>query len=160
MLSICDAIVKPGGSKIYEYERYIYDYTYKNDIPYLGICAGMQMMANYQRSINNEKNNTNIEHYSKEEYIHTLKIIKDTLLYKILGKEEILVNSRHLYHIQSPGIHKVNAYSEDGIIEGIENPNKAFHLGLQWHPEILYDTNTDKIFDAFIESSKKIKKKV
>lgn len=154
-----DAIIKPGALKIYGYERYIYDYAFNKDIPYLGICAGMQMMAGYQNNkYNNVKNETDI-HHSKEEYAHTLRILKDTLLYNILKEEEIMVNSRHRYHIANPGINEVNAVSEDGIIEGIENRDKLFHLGVQWHPENLNDENTNKIFDEFIESAKKVKRK-
>ena len=154
-----DAIIKPGALKIYGYERYIYDYAFNKDIPYLGICAGMQMMAGYQNNkYNNVKNETDI-HHSKEEYAHTLRILKDTLLYNILKEEEIMVNSRHRYHIESAGINEVNALSEDGIIEGIENRDKLFHLGVQWHPENLNDLNTNKIFDEFIESAKKVKRK-
>ena len=117
------------------------------------------MMAGYQNNkYNNVKNETDI-HHSKEEYAHTLKILKDTLLYNILKEEEIMVNSRHRYHIANPGINEVNALSEDGIIEGIENRDKLFHLGVQWHPENLNDENTNKIFDEFIESAKKVKRK-
>lgn len=154
-----DAIIKPGALKIYGYERYIYDYAFNKDIPYLGICAGMQMMAGYQNNkYNNVKNETDI-HHSKEEYAHTLRILKDTLLYNILKEEEIMVNSRHRYHIANPGINEVNALSEDGIIEGIENRDKLFHLGVQWHPENLNDENTNKIFDEFVWCAKKVKRK-
>lgn len=154
-----DAIIKPGALKIYGFERYIYNYAFNKDIPYLGICAGMQMMAGFKNNkYNNVKNETDI-HHSKEEYAHKLRILKNTLLYDILKEEEIEVNSRHRYHIENPGICDINAYSEDGIIEGIENRNKLFHLGVQWHPENLNDQNTDKIFDEFIESAKKVKRK-
>ena len=154
-----DAIIKPGALKIYGFERYIYDYAFNKDIPYLGICAGMQLMAGFQNDkYNNVKNETDI-HHSKEEYAHKLRILKNTLLYDILKTEEIEVNSRHRYHIANAGIHDINAYSEDGIIEGIENRDKLFHLGVQWHPENLNDENTNKIFDEFIESAKKVKRK-
>ena len=154
ILSMCDAIVKPGATKTYGYETYIYRYCYEHNIPYLGICAGMQMMANYGRVIDNVRNEDNgIAHHSKEEYAHKLKIIKNTLLYDILGKEEIMVNSKHNYHISSEGIHSISAVSEDGIIEAIEAKDKEFQLGVQWHPELLNDENTAKIFDALVNEA-------
>ena len=152
-LKMCDAIIKPGAIRIYGYENYIYDYAFQKDVPYIGICAGMQMMANY--NIENSKNERNedkgVIHHSKEEYAHEIRILKDTLLYSILKQEEILVNSRHNYHIVDSGIHKTSAYSPDGIIEAIENPIKNFQIGVQWHPEsLMNDEHSKKLFDYFI----------
>lgn len=160
-LQICDAIIKPGAIKIYGFERFIYDYTLKKDIPYLGICAGMQMMANHNnKKIQNEKNEyRGINHNTKDEYAHKIQIKKDTLLYDILKEEEIMVNSRHNFHINNPGSNRISAYSEDGIIEAIENESKLFHIGLQWHPESLNDQNNKKIFQKFIESAEKYNRK-
>lgn len=160
-LEICDAIIKPGALKIYGYERYIYKYVFEKNIPYIGICAGMQLMAHYNREIENVKNKpSEIDHYSKEIYAHKVRILKETLLYKILGKTEIIVNSRHNYHILNSGIHKVSACSDDGIIEAIENEYKNFHMGFQWHPEMLDDENTDKIFECFMDiACRKVKRK-
>lgn len=154
ILKMCDAIIKPGATKIYDHERYIYEYAYEQNIPYIGICAGMQIMAGYNNELKNVKNETNTEHHTNEEYAHSIKIVKDSMLYDILKEEEIMVNSRHRYHIDNSGIHNINAYSLDDIIEGIENKDKLFHLGLQWHPENLDDINTDKIFDEFIHKAK------
>lgn len=159
-LKICDAIIKPGALRIYGYERYIYNYVFEKNMPYIGICAGMQLMAFHKREINNIKNpESNIIHHSKEEYAHEIKIEKGTLLYSILKKDEIMVNSRHNYHISDAGINKVSAYSQDGIIEAIENSNKDFQIGLQWHPEMLNDENTDNIFETFMYEAKKYRLK-
>ena len=139
-LSICDAIIKPGALRIYGYERYIYNYALEKDIPYLGICAGMQLMANTE----NIKNDTN--HFQD----HYIKILENTLLSEIIGEKEILVNSRHNYHIKNSGENSVCALSNDGIIEAIYNQNKKFHLGVQWHPELLECENSYKIFRKLI----------
>ena len=161
-ICLCDAIIKPGASRIYEYERKIYEYCYKDDIPYLGICAGMQTMASYgKENIENENNNSKINHNSEKIYAHKILLEKLTLLKSMLGKDEIVVNSLHNYHIKDSGIHKINAYSEDNIIEGIESKDNSFHLGLQWHPELLPkdDQSSIIIFGELIESAKKYKKK-
>ena len=158
-LKLCSAIIKPGATKIYDHERFIYKYAYENNMPYLGICAGMQVMAAYNKeNIENEKN-TNNNHYSKELYTHKINIDKKSNLYQILHEEEIMVNSRHNNHIKNEGIHKIAALSDDGIIEAIEN-NNDFHLGVQWHPELLpeEDINSQKIFEALIDNAKKYKK--
>ena len=84
-------------------------------------------------------------------------IKKDSTLYKILGKEELMVNSFHNYHVSIDNQYIVTANSEDGYIEGIELPNKKFHMGIQWHPEISYEFDEDskKIINYFIEVCKK-----
>lgn len=162
VLSMCDGIIKPGARRIYEHDRFIYSYALENDIPYLGICAGMQTMACYKKEmIENEPNKDNF-HQSEEEYVHKVKILKDTKLYNIINKEEISVNSKHSQHIVDSGIHKVSAMSEDGIIEAIENEDATFNIGVQWHPEILSETdeNSVNIFNAFIKSASERKEKL
>ena len=154
-LSRVDAIIKPGALKVYGFERFMYEYAFERNIPYLGICAGMQMMAAYQSdNIQNVKIDGN-NHRSKEQYAHKIRIANGTLLYSILNKDEIMVNSRHSYAISSPGIHMVNAVSEDGIIEGIEAKDRRFQIGVQWHPESLDDENTNALFGEFIEAAKR-----
>lgn len=160
-VSMCDAIIKPGALKIYNHERKIYDYVLKHDIPYLGICAGMQIMA-YHNSANvqNEKNDSHIIHHSNDTYAHNILIRKNTKLYEILKKDEIAVNSRHNYHIKDTNM-KISALAEDGIIEAIEAPNSSFNLGVQWHPELLPndDENSNLLFDRFIEEAKRYRKR-
>ena len=45
--------------------------------------------------------------------------------------------------------------SEDGIIEAIEYKNNRFALGVQWHPESIYEDSCEakRIFDEFIKMS-------
>ena len=48
----------------------------------------------------------------------------------------------------------INSIANDGVIEGIENPNHKFCIGVQWHPEFLIDRKDIEIFKALIESSR------
>ena len=82
-LKLCSGILIPGGCKIFEYHKFICDYCNKNNMPLLGICMGMQTMCNY----NNDNLNIKIEdgsHKSEEEYVHKVKINKDSKLFKII----------------------------------------------------------------------------
>ena len=47
VLKLCSGIIMPGGSRMYDYDTFITDFAYNNDIPTLGICLGMQIMAAY-----------------------------------------------------------------------------------------------------------------
>lgn len=162
LLELCDGILIPGGRKVYEYDFYICEYAKDNNIPILGICAGMQTMARLDSDINLEKLENNNHEGLDDEYTHSVNIIKDTLLYKIIGKDKIEVNSFHSYKVNSKGssIYIFNAFSsEDNIIEGIEYPNNRFYLGVQWHPERCFDDNNKKLFKYFINECKKTNQK-
>ena len=43
------------------------------------------------------------------------------------------------------------------LIEAIENKYCDFNIGVQWHPEILDDENSNLLFEKFIEASNKYK---
>lgn len=160
-LSLCDGIFFPGGNKFTPYDRYLLECCIEKNIPVLGICLGMQMMSCYNEEIKLEKNETLINHKQENdlEFTHKVRINGNSKLFKIIGKEEILVNSFHNYHVTENSIYKTVAYSEDGLIEAIEFPSKTFNLGVQWHPEISYDfdDNSKKIIDYFIKETEKVK---
>lgn len=156
-LNLIDGIVFPGGTKFTPYDRYVLERCIEKEIPILGICLGMQLLSCYNDKVYMEKNDTSINHNqeSDNELTHLVKIKKDSKLYNIIGKEEIMVNSFHNYHVTENSFYKICAISEDGLIEGIEYPDQLFNIGVQWHPEISYDfdENSRKIIEAFIQAS-------
>ena len=120
----------------------------------LGICLGMQLMSCYKEDFKVYKNDTDINHWQEDDigFTHKVKILKNSKLYDILGKEEVLVNSFHNYHVSIDNDYSVVATSSDGFIEGIELSSATFNIGIQWHAEISYDFDEDsrKIIDYFI----------
>lgn len=138
----------------------------KTDKPILAICRGFQLLNSYlggklYQDISIEKNNgAGSSHRQGKPYnkpVHKIKVKEDSLLYKIIKKEEINVNSLHHQGIKelSPKVEEAGI-TEDGIIESIYLEDKKFVLGVQWHPEFLYKDFEDqfKIFKAFIDSCK------
>ena len=86
--------------------------------------------------------------------IHRVDILRDTPLYQLLAKDELMVNSYHHQSIKDLGGDlKIAAMSEDGIVESVYLPTHPFCLGLQWHPERLENEDTERIFRAMIEAS-------
>ena len=91
---------------------------------------------------------------------HHVKVEKDSLLYDITGIEDMGVNSFHHQAVKdvAPGL-RATAVSPDGVIEALEiegsvSEGSCFLLGLQWHPEKMYDDPVQKkIFDRFIEAA-------
>ena len=160
-ITMCDGIIKPGATKIYPHENKIYEYACDENIPYLGICGGMQIMRNHKVPYkSNVKNNSNIIHHSHDEYAHRVGIVPNTKLESIIHRKEIEVNSRHNYHVPDPGLKTIAAYAPDGVIEALEDDSKLFNIGVQWHPELLpeNDISSINLFGEFVESAKVYKK--
>ena len=90
---------------------------------------------------------------SDEKYVHEVILLPGKLR-DIVGKDKIMVSSRHSYKIPDSGIHSISALSNDGVIEAIENPYCDFNIGLHWHPELMGDDeNSKKIFNKFIDAA-------
>ena len=159
ILDICKGFIIPGGNTWNKLDESIILYALNNNKPLLGICAGMQALGNLMYFNSDKSDKTikvnsisNINHnILKDCYIHKININKG-ILFDILGKKEIEVNSRHNDTIVNNSAFKVEAISDDNIIEAISlNP---LVIGVQWHPEDLQDENSNKLFKYLIEKSK------
>lgn len=145
LIDMCDGFILQGGTDFYNTDLLIVKYLYDNNIPTLGICLGMQTMACLFNGKMDKINN----HYSLNKYVHNIYIDTNSMLYKIIGKNKIMVNSRHKEYIINTDL---NISSHCNIIESIEDINKKFFIGVQWHPESLMDENSKKLFENFFFS--------
>lgn len=147
-LKLCDGVIIPGGNDINNYDIYVCNYCIENDIPILGICLGMQVMASLKEDnlVLNKENHKYVTH----------KIItkSDSIIGRIVG--DSFVNSRHNYHVTEVGEYDITAHSTNGYIEAIENKNNKFNVGVQWHPEdmIDYDEKQRNLIKEFINATK------
>ena len=133
-------------------------------IPTLGICLGLQVMnvtagGTLIQDIQSELD-TDIEHVSDPEdrARHDVRIENGTRLASILGGgREINVNSSHHQAIKNVGGGlRVTALAPDGIVEGLEDPQHPFYLGVQWHPEDMgSEKSASALFGAFVEAARK-----
>ena len=130
-------------------------------MPILGICGGQQLLAvvlgcSLIQHIPDEVPNSPIAHEQpnpRDEVGHEVTVLTDSLLHDIIGEGRIGVNSAHHQAVKAvSGTVKVNARSDDGVIEGIEVPGMYFVLGVQWHPEFLITAADERIMAAFIEA--------
>ncbi len=143
LIDMCSRFIFQGGSDFYEIDKLIINYLYNLDIPVLGICLGMQTIG---ALFNGEIRYIGNTHSSNCEYVHSVRIDKSSILYKIVGKDSILVNSRHKYCVSNCDLF-ISAFSD--VVEAIEDSSKRFFLGIQWHPESVNDENSYKLFDFF-----------
>ena len=145
-------------------EQYMLEKLITMDKPVLGICRGIQMMnaacggTLYQDIFSQAP--SRVVHRQDKPYDvphHQVKIEKGTMLYEILGCEYLSVNSMHHQAVKEPAPGAiVSARAEDGMIEGIEFPEKRFMLGLQWHPEHMWQSyeSARRIWSAFVSAAK------
>ena len=115
-------------------------YALDNNIPILGICGGMQVLAILLGGKLGMLGHEDHRNEDNKKLAHDVLVNPDTLLHKITNKRVIKVNSIHREHVAKVNDDIViSGYSEDNIIEAIESKNHKFALGVQWHPECLVD---------------------
>src|SRR4051795_5505922 len=132
-------------------------------IPTLGVCLGVQVMnvaagGTLIQDIASAVD-TDIDHASEpsDRHRHDVHIDSSTKLGRILGAQELNVNSSHHQAIGrvAQGL-RITAKAPDGIVEGLEDPSHPFYVGVQWHPEDMPDeSSAAAIFGAFVEAARK-----
>jgi putative glutamine amidotransferase len=136
------------------------------ELPILGVCRGMQLLnvalgGTLWQDIHEQmpRSMPHAEPVKVSEWTelrHSVEILSGTKLAAILGAGTRKVNSLHHQAIKelAPGC-VISARAPDGVIEGIEKPGRSFLLGVEWHPELLWQEVTPeelKLFQAFIEA--------
>lgn len=135
--------------------------------PIFGVCRGMQV-------INVAAGGTllqdctqqlpgSIKHdyfpnsgFSREHLAHEVELAEESRLRAIFGGERVRVNSMHHQGICRLGEGlRVTALAPDGLAEAVEADDSRFAVGVQWHPEMLIDSDvgTRRLFEAFVEAA-------
>ncbi len=134
-------------------------------IPVFGICRGVQVMnvalgGNLIQHIPDEIRSLIVHDDSKSvrhNLVHEVSILKDTRLHRIIRKDRIGVNSFHHQSVKDLGEGLIaTAWSDDGVVEGLELPDARYFLGVQWHPEEFVDHGAifHALFESFVEACK------
>lgn len=152
------------------FETAVFQLSQQQKIPALCICRGMQLVncilgGDMIQDIGADAND--IHRNEGVDKKHDVTVLQDTLLSSITQVEKDTVNTAHHQCINQLGNGlKVNAFSDDGIIEGVEwadKTNKPFFLGVQWHPERMFKLGmqssplSKNIREYFINEIKKSK---
>lgn len=113
----------------------------RQQAPVLGVCLGMQLMALCAGGRLDQHMPDNVptaaQHAANS--THGLEIEPGGhVLARCMaagGGASCRVTSHHRQAVSEAGRLRVVARAPDGVIEAIDDPARAFYLGVQWHPE-------------------------
>lgn len=174
LLSRCDALVVAGGVDIepWRYGQVPHDSVQSAradrddselalvraavdvDLPLLGVCRGMQVMAVAAGGVLDQHlpDRTGTDAHSPAPGAYGWNHVRTepgTLLARVLGTDLDVPCHHHQGVALHPG-YRVGAVADDGVVEAMEDPSARFRVGVQWHPE----TDTDlRIFQALVAAA-------
>ena len=187
MLSEVDGLVVPGGfgNRGVEGKIAAANYALDHDVPYLGLCLGMQVacIASARRAGLTQANSEEFDKETKENVIYLMdgqegkestggsmrlgdfpaKLVKGSKTAKIYGKTNIVERHRHRYEVNQKFLKEiekggvvVSGTSPDGkLVEFIEAPGKKFFVATQAHPE--FKSRPLRVHPLFMEFVKSLK---
>jgi putative glutamine amidotransferase len=133
------------------------------DIPLLGICGGMQTLnvacgGSLFQDLSSQLPQA-LPHRQATKAIHlshSVNISPGSLLRKIVTKATMQVNSSHHQSVKTVAPSLIaSAIAPDGVIEAVESPRHRFFLGIQWHPEFLFERHIAhrRLFQALLRAA-------
>jgi putative glutamine amidotransferase len=124
----------------------------RRGIPVLAICRGMQLLAVARGGTLHQHLPTHAPATPGRFEPHPIRIKPDSHLGAALGSSAILYCHHH-QGIDQLGTGLVaTAWSEDGVIEGVEDPSAPYLVGVQAHAEEGGDTAA--LFKAFVDAAR------
>ncbi len=127
------------------------------DMPLLGICRGMQVMAvaaggRLAQHLPDEVGS--VEHLPTPGVYtaHRVTPVSGTSVASILGPGEVTVPTYHHQGVASYPGYVPAAWHADGTLEAMEAAAARFRLAVQWHPEAGSD---GRLFVALIEAARR-----
>jgi gamma-glutamyl-gamma-aminobutyrate hydrolase PuuD len=130
----------------------------ERDIPTLAICRGFQLLnvvrggdlvQHLPEAVGHEGHREVLGAFSE----HAVEVKEGTRLADILGDRHERVQSSHHQGVGRVGEGLVEtAWAEDGSLEGLEDPERRFAVGVLWHPEMEEDK---RLFEALVSEARR-----
>jgi putative glutamine amidotransferase len=132
----------------------------ERELPLLAICRGMQALnvargGTLHQHLPDDGEIRHRQDAAAHERTHEVRVDPVSRLGAILGKDADDVNSFHHQAIDELGERlRPVAWAPDGVIEAIEDDEREFLIGVQWHAECLADAAEHlEFFKAFVRAA-------
>jgi putative glutamine amidotransferase len=125
------------------WELALLDAAHARGLPTLGICRGLQVMGVYaggrlEQHVPDRVGDARHSPDGPRFTVNAVETAAGSLLRSLVGPHVQASCHHHQSVVTHPGL-KVSARATDGTVEGLEDPDRHFWLGVQWHPEQVED---------------------
>lgn len=138
-----------------EFELAVARVSAELDMPLLGICRGMQVMAVAAGGSLEQHLPDRVGHTAHSPTLgvyasHHVSVVEGSYLAQVLGTDPLDVPTYHHQAVAEHPGYVASAWHEDGTVEAMEDPGVPFRVAVQWHPE----AGTDgRLFDALVAAA-------
>jgi putative glutamine amidotransferase len=128
----------------------------ERDMPVLAICRGSQVLnvargGDLVQHLPEQIGHDRHRHEPGAFSDHDVKVAADSRLGALLGERAPVKSHHHQgFGRIGDGLREV-AWAEDGVVEGLEDPEKKFAMGVLWHPE---EGEDFALFKALVEEAR------
>lgn len=151
-------------------ELRVFKSAFRTQKPILGICRGTQLInvalgGTLYQDLPSERPG-DVAHRQtepKNDFSHSVNLLADTPLHRLVGGERMRANSFHHQAIKKLGAGlAVMATADDGVIEAVYLEGEHYLRAYQWHPERLCeeDAPSKLLFDDFIAACRAQKRRM
>lgn len=133
------------------------------NMPVLGVCRGAQVLnvtlgGTLYQDIDTQLTTRTpaLKHFQECPYWsvqHKITLDTSSKLCQIMGQSQLWVNSMHHQSVHQLGQGLVAvATAGDGVVEAVESKDHRYAIGVQWHPERMYEKDDAwyALFHSFV----------
>lgn len=134
--------------------------AWDRELPFLGICRGMQVMnvaaggtlvQHLPEDVGHEDHRRSLGSFDNAD--HDVVLEPGSLAAQAAGEERHATKSHHHQGVEriGEGLLVTGRAPQDDLPEALERPGGAFALGVQWHPEA---DETSRVIGAFVAEAR------
>ncbi len=141
------------------FESAVIDDALTRGLPLLGICRGAQLLnvclgGDLHQDLRSRRRRTSQRRTILP--LKTLLVEPGSRLFELLGTVRGRINSLHNQGIDRLGRGlRISGRDLDDIVQAVEDPDRPFLLGVQWHPEFLLASRLQRgLFAALVRAAR------